>query len=105
MKFMLLFVTSIIVSFLIFKYISAPFVGLVALWFVVFLYLTITDKRSKVKPIWFNIGFLIVILGCIETAFWTQDRIASRAGNRSGHQAPTCLAAALLSFDVHSVLI
>ena len=72
LKLLLILTPGIPLSLLIIKleFLSAPFVLLPALWFVLFLIATITEKKQSVKVILFNISAIILILGLFEFYFW-----------------------------------
>ena len=72
LKLLLIFLPGLPLSLLIIKlkFLSAPFVLLPALWFILFLIASITEKKQVLKVVLFNISAIILILGLFEFYFW-----------------------------------
>lgn len=72
LKLLLILLPGIPLSLLIIKlkFLSAPFVLLPALWFILFLVATIVETRRSVKVVLFNISAILLILGLFEFYFW-----------------------------------
>ena len=79
LKLLLILAPGIPISLLIIKlkFFSAPFVLLPALWFILFLIASITEKKQVVKVVLFNISAILLILGLFEFYFWrdTVDKL------------------------------
>jgi len=82
-----LIIFSIIASSVAFFYFPSPLVWISLVWSAVFIYATIRDPRTNIKPIWFNIGFAILVIGGIETYLWLAPKQNKLTQNdyRSGY--------------------
>jgi hypothetical protein len=72
LKLLLILIPGIPLSLLIIKlkFLSAPFVLLPALWFILFLIASITEKKQAMKVLLFNIAAIMLVLGLFEFYFW-----------------------------------
>lgn len=48
------------------KYIQSPFIWMALCWLSIFIFLTVNSKSSVKKSIWFNLAFLVFLLGAVE---------------------------------------
>ncbi len=72
LKLFLILIPGIPLSILIIKlkFLSAPFVLMPALWFLLFLIASITETKRHVKVVLFNIAAIILVIGLFEFYFW-----------------------------------
>lgn len=66
MSFGFTIIVGAIASSLIFNYCAGPFIWISGLWFVICLVGTFTEKRPRLKPVWFNVGVFVFALGSVE---------------------------------------
>lgn len=72
LKLLLILLPGLPLSLLIIKmeFLSAPYVLLPALWFLLFLIASIVETRRSVKVVLFNIAAIMLVLGLFEFYFW-----------------------------------
>ena len=70
MRHFLLVVAAIVISLVSLKFLPAPYIWISVWWFLVFLYATLSSRRSSIKAVWFNIGIIILAFGIFEAYLW-----------------------------------
>ena len=90
LKLLTILIPGIPISILIIKLksFSAPIVLILALWFLLFLIASITEKRQTFKIILFNMAAIMLILGCFEVYFWRVaiDKLTHHEPTTSPHR-------------------